>query len=319
MTTDAIPLGTAAALPTPDRHLSAFALKREGRILLFDCGEGTQFRLLHEGLSHARIDAIFITHAHGDHWFGLPGLLSTMALQERTAPVTLVAPAGLYERVDTAADLGNLPFPVESVPLEAGVPADPVYATDAFTVRAAPLDHRAPTHGYRFQERTRRGRFHPEKARALGVTDPGDFGRLTRGESVTTAAGRTVQPDEVLGPERPGIGVAYVTDTQPCEGGRDLAAGADLLYHDATFANALTDRARYTKHSTARDAATVARDAGCQRLLLGHISARYPNAEPLAHEAQAVFPNSEVAREGHCYTFDPRAKWTDEGLQHADS
>jgi ribonuclease Z len=232
-----------------------------------------------------------------------------MALQERTAPVTLVAPAGLYERVDTAADLGNLPFAVESVPLEAGVSADPVYATEGFTVRAAPLDHRAPTHGYRFQERTRRGRFYPDEARALGVTDPGDFGRLTRGEPVTTDAGRTVHPSDVLGPERPDIGVAYVTDTQPCDGGRDLATGADVLYHDATFADALTDRARYTKHSTAREAATVARDAGCQWLLLGHISARYPNAEPLAQEAQAVFPNSEVAREGHRYTFDPRDKW----------
>lgn len=309
MTTTVLPLGIAAALPTTDRHLSAVALEREGRLLLFDCGEGTQLRFLDVGLSRARIDAIFITHLHGDHWFGLPGLLSSMALQQRTDPVTLVGPAGLDRRLQAIGVLDGLPFEVTRVMLPPDTPPEVVYATDGFTVRTAPLDHRIPTHGYRFQERTRRGRFDPEAARALGVTDPRDFGRLADGIPVSTDDGRTVQPDDVLGPDREGIGVAYVTDTQPCDGGRALADGADLLYHDATFADAHADRARATGHSTAREAATIACEAQCQRLLLGHISARYTRTDALLQDAQAVFPDSDVAQEGHRYVLDPRDTW----------
>ena len=310
MTTDVIPLGTASAVPTEERHLSALAIERRGRVLLFDCGEGTQYRLLHAGLKRTRVDAVFVTHLHGDHCYGLPGLLSTLALQERTDPVTLVVPSG--GRAMLAAIPGDapedLPFPLRIREIEDGLTRAVVYETEEFTVEACPLDHRGFAMGFRFEERTRPGRFDPERARALGVPEGPAFGCLQEGESVTAVDGTTVQPEQVMGPPRPGIAGAYVTDTRPCDGGRVLADDADLLYHDATFAEEHRRRAKTTGHSTARQAAAVARDAGAQWLLLGHLSARYPDPAPLEREARSVFPASEIAEELRRYELDPRDK-----------
>ena len=310
MTTDVIPLGTASAVPTEERHLSALAIERRGRVLLFDCGEGTQYRLLHAGLKRTRVDAVFVTHLHGDHCYGLPGLLSTLALQERTDPVTLVVPSG--GRAMLAAIPGDapedLPFPLRIREIEDGLTRAVVYETEEFTVEACPLDHRGFAMGFRFEERTRPGRFDPERARALGVPEGPAFGCLQEGESVTAVDGTTVQPEQVMGPPRPGIAGGYVTDTRPCDGGRALADDADLLYHDATFADEHRTRAKTTGHSTARQAAAVARDAGAQWLLLGHLSARYPDPAPLEREARSVFPASEIAEELRRYELDPRDK-----------
>ncbi len=311
MTTDIIPLGTASAVPTDERHLSALAVERKGQVLLFDCGEGTQYRLREAGLSWARIEAIFVTHLHGDHCYGLPGLLSTMELQQRADPVTLVLPPGgpAMLRAVPGAMPARLSFPVHVV--EAGVARDQstVYETDEVVVKARRLDHReAFTMGFRVAERTRPGRFDPERARALGVPEGPAFGRLQNGRPVTTPAGTTVRPEQVLGPPRPGVVAAYVTDTRPCPGGRALAEEADLLYHDATFADDHAARADETGHSTARQAATVARESGATRLLLGHLSARYPDPTPLEREARSVFPEAEVAEELRRYALDPREK-----------
>ena len=310
MTTDVIPLGTASAVPTRERHLSALAVERKGRVLLFDCGEGTQYRLLHAGLSRARIDAIFVTHLHGDHCYGLPGLLSTLALQQRAAPVTLVGPEGLRAMLEAipGAAPADLSFPVRITEVGDDLAAATVYETDELTVTARPLEHRAFAMGFRLQERTRPGRFHPDRARDLGVPEGPAFARLQDGTPVTLDDGTTVRPEQVLGPPRPGIALAYVTDTRPCDGGRALAEDVDLLYHDATFTDTLHARAVETGHSTAREAAAVARDAGAARLLLGHISARYDDPAPLAAEAAAVFSRSEVAEELRRYVLDPREK-----------
>jgi ribonuclease Z len=310
MTTDVIPLGTAAALPTAGRHLSALALERKGRVLLFDCGEGTQYRLLHADLSRVRVDAIFITHLHGDHCYGLPGLLSTLALQQRDDPVTLVLPPGGRAMLEAipGSDPAGLPFALRITEVEAPLSRAVVYETDEFSVEARPLAHRGFAMGFRFEEHERPGRFEPEQARALGVSEGPAYGRLQNGTPVTTADGTTVEPAQVTGPPRPGISVAYVTDTRPCDGGRALAADADLLYHDATFADDHQERARKTGHSTARQAATVAHDAGAAGLLLGHLSARYSNPAPLVREAREVFPGAEVAKELRRYALDPRDK-----------
>jgi len=310
MTTDVIPLGTASAVPTGERHLSALAVERKGRVLLFDCGEGTQYRLLHADLNRVRVDAIFVTHLHGDHCYGLPGLLSTLALQQRTNPVTLVVPAGgraMLEAIPGDAP-GDLPFSLSITELEKDFGWATVYETEEFTVEARPLEHRGFAMGFRLTERTRSGRFHPERARDLGVPEGPAFGRLKAGESVTTDDGTTVQPEQVLGPPRPGISLAYVTDTRPCDGGRALADEADLLYHDATFTDTLHARAVETGHSTAREAAEVAREAEVGRLLLGHVSARYDDPTPLTVEAKAVFSEASVAEELRRYTLDPREK-----------
>ncbi|PSQ62896.1 MAG: ribonuclease Z, partial [Bacteroidetes bacterium QH_10_64_19] len=283
MTTDVIPLGTASALPTEDRHLSSVAVERKGRVLLFDCGEGTQYRLLRADLPRVRVDAIFVTHLHGDHCYGLPGLLSTLALQQRDAPVTLVVPPGGRAMLEAIPGGGpeEVPFPLRIREIGDDLTRAVVYETDEFTVEARPLDHRGFAMGFRLEERARPGRLQPERARALGVPKGPAFGRLQDGTPVTVADGTTVQPEQVLGPPRPGISFAYVTDTRPCDGGRALAADVDLLYHDATFADDHQDRAETTGHATARQAATVARDADAERLLLGHLSARYPDPTPL--------------------------------------
>ena len=310
MTTDVVPLGTASALPTEARHLSALAVERKGRVLLFDCGEGTQYRLMEADLLRVRVDAIFVTHLHGDHCYGLPGLLSTLALQQRDDPVTLVLPSGGRAMLDaTPGDAPDaLPFPLRITEIDEGLTHAVVYETEELTVEARPLDHRGLAIGFRLAERMRPGRFDPERARALGVPEGPAFGRLQDGTPVTVPDGTTVQPDQVMGPPRPGITAAYVTDTRPCDGGRALADNADLLYHDATFAEEHRDRAEKTGHSTARQAAMVARDAGAERLLLGHLSARYPNPTPLVREAKSVFPEAEIAEELRRYELDPRDK-----------
>lgn len=310
MITEVIPLGTASATPAAGRHLSATALRREGRVLLFDCGEGTQYRLLEADLNRARVDAIFVTHFHGDHFYGLMGLISTMAILGRSDPLTVVGPARIEAILRSLPGLANdwLPFETRFVELAEDFDHSVVYEVPGFTVEARPLDHRVFCVGYRFEERDRPGHLYPEKAEALGVTDYAHFRALKAGEPVTLPDGRTVEPGEVVGPARPGISFAYVADTVPCAGGRALAREADLLYHEATFTEELADRADETGHSTARGAATVARDARAQRLLLGHFSARYGDPSPLVDEARAVFENTEAAQELKRYALDPRDK-----------
>lgn len=316
MKTEIIPLGTASAIPTRERHLSATALWRKGRLLLFDCGEGTQLRLLDAGLNRSRIDAIFITHFHGDHFYGLMGMISTLALLERETPLTVVGPEGTEEIMRAMPGLGGewLSFPLRYVELAEGFEQRIVYETEEYHVEARPLEHRVFTIGYRFEEKPRPGHLDPEKAEALGVTDYAHFRQLKRGETVTLENGRTVQPEEVVGPERPGASFAYLMDTRPCATGRMLALEADLVYHEATFDQAMQARAKETGHATAREAAEVAQAAGARKLLLGHFSARYSDLEPLVEEARAVFSNTEAAEELKRYTLERTA---DRGRQTA--
>lgn len=296
--TDIVPLGTASALPSAGRHLSSFALQRAGRVLLFDCGEGTLYRLAEAGLRRSRIEAIFISHFHGDHFFGLPGLVTTMALLGREAPLTVVAPAGLeaFFRAVPGLRPEGLPFELRLVEVPEGFSRERVYEDAACTVETRPLAHRIFAMGFRYAAKPRPGRLDAERARALGAEGP-QLGRLQRGEAVTVSAGRTIRPEEVVGPERPGVVFAYCLDTRPCRGAVRLAAGADLLVHEATFGEKHRARAAETGHSTARQAAEVARRAGARRLLLTHFSARYESAAPLVEEARAVFENTEAAEE----------------------
>jgi ribonuclease Z len=303
--TEIIPLGTGSAIPTKDRGLSAFALRREGRVLLFDCGEGTQFQLLRAGVKRSRIEAIFITHFHGDHLYGLPGVLTTMALLDRSTPLTIVGPTGLREIVQSLPGLKNdwLPYETRYVELEEGFEHAVVYEHDGFTVEARPLEHRVFAAGFRFETQPRPGRVDAERAAALGVRGPA-IGRLVRGEAVRVD-GRTVQPEEVVGPERAGVSFAYCLDTGPCPGARRLAEGVDLLVHEATFTEEMRERAAETGHSTARQAAETAREAGAKRLLLTHFSARYDDTAAFVGEARSVFENTEAARELEAYRLTP--------------
>lgn len=305
MKTEVIPLGTSSATPTKHRALSATALLRAGRLLLFDCGEGTQFRLLAAGLSHSRIDAIFITHLHGDHFLGLPGLLTSLSLNRRKDPLTIVGPEGLGTILQMIPGLADheLTFPVEFKEFVPGFGRMTAMETPEFHVEARPLEHRVPTAGYRFQERPIPGNLDAEKARLMGVTDYRHFQALKSGKDIELESGLVVHSADVVGPTRPGASFAYVFDSRPCDGAVELARNADLVYHDATFAAGDLSRAERTGHSTAAEAAGVALEAGAERLLLGHFSARYRSTDELVQEARRVFKNSHAAEELKRYSI----------------
>ena len=260
-------------------------------------------RIARAGLSFHRLAGIFITHLHGDHFNGLAGLISTMALERRERPLVLVSPPGTSEYLETLGRLRilfyNYPLTLTEIggaELVSGEPMQ-VYESTRFVVTARGLDHRIFALGYRISEKTKPGRFDLERARELGVPEGPMFGRLQSGHAVELEDGRVVQPADVLGPPRPGRSIAYCLDTRPCTQSLELAREADWLIHEATYTHDLADEAHAYGHSTARQAAETARETGARNLLITHFSSRYPDARPLLEEAQAVFPNTTMAED----------------------
>jgi len=289
-------LGTGAACPSVERNVAALAMVREGETLIFDCGEGTQRQMMRYGVSFA-FREIFFTHYHADHMLGVTGLMRTMGLQDRTLPVTLYGPRGAAKILGAAISLGieRNRFPIDIVELQAG---DRI-RRDEYDIVVFPTDHRADTVGYAVAEHTRLGRFNPERAREIGIPEGPLWGKLHKGETVELPDGRRVGPNELVGKRRRGRTVVYTGDTRPSLGVVEVARSADVLVHDSTFGEEERDRAAETGHSTAAQAAEVAREAGVRRLVLTHISPRYNRDAPeLLAEARAVFPESIVARDG---------------------
>ncbi|MBI3792990.1 MAG: ribonuclease Z [Gemmatimonadetes bacterium] len=290
-------LGTAASRPTIERNVASLAIVREGETLLVDCGEGTQRQMMKYGVSFNFGD-LFVTHWHADHYLGLMGLCRTLVLQDRTAPMRVWAPKGAERMLKRMDGLGleRLSFPMEVRELADG---DEV-ARDGYAIRAFALDHRgAPSLGYALVEAERRGRFNPELARELGIPEGPLWGQLHKGQAVTLPDGRVVEPHVLVGPTRAGRTVVVTGDTRPCDATIAAARGADLLVHEATFAEEEAARAVETGHSTAREAATVAARAGVRKLALTHLSARYTrDTTDLDREARAVFPETLIARDG---------------------
>jgi ribonuclease Z len=289
-------LGTGAACPTVDRNVAALAVQREGETILFDCGEGTQRQMMRYGVGFSFTE-VFFTHFHADHMLGITGLLRTMGLQDRTAPVTLYGPRGAYRILGAAMSLGieRNKFPIEVVEIQAG----DRLRRDEYDIVVFETQHRADTVGYALAEHTRLGRFHPERARELGVPEGPLWGRLHKGETVTLDDGRTVSPPDLVGAPRRGRTLVYSGDTRPHRPLLEAARGADLLIHEATFGGDEAERAVETGHSTAAEAARVALEAGVRRLVLTHISPRYTRDAPeLLAEARAVFPETMIARDG---------------------
>jgi ribonuclease Z len=289
-------LGTSASRPTVERNVSSIALVREGETMLFDCGEGTQRQMMRYGVSFSLSD-IFFTHFHADHVIGVIGLMRTMALQGRTDALRLWGPKGAGKHLKRAEQFGvdRITFPVEIRELASG---EEIKRSDyhivAFDVEHGP----GPAFGYSLIEDDRKGRFDPEKARALGVPEGPMWGRIHRGESVTVD-GREIEPSEMVGPRRPGRSVVITGDTRPCEGTERAARNADLLVHEATFGDEEAERAIETGHSTAREAASLAKRAGCRRLLLTHFSARYSrDAAELEAQARAEFGDVVIGKDG---------------------
>jgi ribonuclease Z len=279
--------GTAGSVPTARRGLPATLMRRGGDRLLFDCGEGTQRQLLRTvGLPD--MQAVFLTHHHADHWLGLPGMLKSFELRDRQAPLTVYGPPGTVALMRAMRIVyGRLRYPFEVVDLE---PGDAV-AYDGYEVAAFNVRHRGRAFGYAVVEESRPGRFDAELATRLGVEFGPDFGRLQRGEVV-----KGVHPDQVVGPERPGRKLVLSGDTAPCEMLRVAAHEADVLVHEATFTDEEHERALQTGHSTARQAAELAREADVRLLVLTHVSTRYAGGE-IRDEARATFERTEVPRD----------------------
>ena len=286
-------IGTSASVPSAARGTSATLIARGGARWLIDCGEGTQRQLLRSGLGLTDVDAILLTHLHGDHFLGLPGIFKTYGLRGRERELLLVGPPGLEDLLDTLRPvIGRLPFRLDV--MEAGPGA--VIREDGMEMRAFHTDHGVRSLGYAMVEEDRPGVFDVDAARALGVTPGPDFGVLQRGGEVTVAGGLVVRPDQVMGEAREGRVVVFSGDTRPCDATKDAAHGADLLVHEATFTSDDRDRAIETRHSTADEAATLARDAGVRMLALTHISTRVHPREVKA-EARSIFEATVVPRD----------------------
>lgn len=291
MDLDVIFLGTGGSVPSARRNTASVLVRRGGDRLLFDCGEGTQ-RQMQRSTGLVQVTDIFITHLHADHYLGLPGLLKTWDLQDRKEPVIVYGPPGLRDLFASLSRvIGRVGYEVELDELEAGDRVN----FDGYTVEPFAVEHRIAANGYLLWEQPRPGRFDPDVATSLGVSEGVDFGLLQRGEEVSGTDGM-VRPEQVMGEERPGRRVALTGDTRPCDATREAAAGAHLLIHDASFAEEEIERADETGHSTARQAALIAADAGVSMLALVHISARHFIPEIL-DEAREVFPDAVAPRD----------------------
>ena len=286
-------LGTAGSWPTKERSASAVALDLESELVLLDCGEGTQRQFFQSSVSFMRVRRVFVTHFHGDHFLGLPGLIQSMSLNHRELPLDIYGPPDAEEMVGRALRLGyfTLRFPIQVHALSAGTTLE----LDGYTVRTATAQHPVPSLAYRLEEHPKRGRFDAARARDLGIRGT-DFASLEAGEPVRVG-GRLVRPEEVLGPSRPGRSVVYSGDSAPTASITHLAERATVLVHEATAAAELEKEANDWGHSSARQAAECARVAGVGALFLTHFSARYKELEPLEEEAKVVFAGSTAARD----------------------
>ncbi len=289
-------LGTSAAVPSATRAHAAIAIKYFNEIILFDCGEGTQRQLISSKTSYMKINHIFITHYHGDHFLGLPGLLQTMSLSDRTEPLTIYGPRGINDVLDAVIRICRTELSFEIIPRE--IKAGPVHVTDKFRIDAVKVDHSALTYGLVFEEVKKR-EFLREIAISLGVKPGPDFSRLHRGEEITVD-GKTIRPDNVLGGEKKCKKVVYTSDTRPCQNIIDASKDA-VLIHDSTYDGSMKDQAAEATHSTSIEAAEVAARGGAKKLFLIHISPRYSSTVELLKEAKTVFAATSVARDFQVY------------------
>ena len=281
-------------MPTQDRGLPSVVLRRGSELLMFDCGEGSQRQMTMAKLGFNRRMRIFISHMHGDHVLGLPGLLQSMSFLGREKRLEIHGPEGIADFVNAVNRTVkfNQRFALEVYEVKTGVVLD----EREYTVEAAELEHGTPCLGFALTEKSRPGRFNPVKARALKIPEGPVWKRLQMGEKIKL--GRVeIRPSQVLGPPRSGSKVAYVTDTRPCSAAVRLARDADVLMYDCTFDNSKKEKAMEYGHSTAEQAANLAKEAGVGTLVLLHVSAMYEDATPLLGEAKSIFKNSIFAHD----------------------
>jgi ribonuclease Z len=294
-------LGTSAGVPTRTRNVTSILLDLQhptrGGLWMFDCGEGTQHQLLQTASHPGKLDKIFITHLHGDHLFGLPGLLCSRSMAGNLHPLTIYGPPGIREFVETSLRISGswTDYPLEIVEISAGV----VFNDDAWTVTAAALNHPVECYGYRIEEQDKPGALDGTALIAAGVPFGPLFQQFKRGERITLDDGRTIDGADYLSPPRPGKKLAIFGDTAPCENALALARGVDLLVHEATLESAMEEKANSRGHSSTRQAAMLAREAQVKKLVITHVSSRYDagGCAMLLAECRALFADSELAED----------------------
>jgi len=285
-------LGTGGSWPTIKRNVTSIALKRAGEVILFDCGEGTQRQIQKSSLSYMQILKIFITHFHGDHFLGLPGLIQTMQLNDRKAPLEIYGPKGMNKLLDQLLSLGYFKptFKIISHELKDG----DVFDFNEYYIHILKVKHGVPTFAYCLEEKMRPGRFNKSKALKLGIPEGPLFSKLQRGNSVILKDGRKILSDKVLGPPRKGRKIVYSGDTIPVKNMIDFAKDADVLIHEATFHSEHKDVSKNYGHTTASEAAEIAKKANVSKLFLTHISPRYIDSRKLREEAVKIFKNTKI-------------------------
>ena len=296
MSMSVIFLGTAGSIPTVSRSLSAVFVKRQNEQFLFDCGEGVQRQMIRAKVGFHKKMKIFVSHMHGDHVLGLPGLLQSMALMDRQKKLEIYGPQSIKQFLECVRDIlqFGLTFPVE---IHEVYNADVVCEEKDYFVKAVRSNHVVSGLAYAFVEKPRPGRFFPERAMALGVPEGELWSKLQHGDKIKLPNAQVVSPEDVLGSPRQGRKIVYTGDTRPFTGFAKFAAGADLIIHEATFDDTLSEKAEVDGHSTPSQAALEAKKAKAKKLALTHISARYPDSRLLLEQARKVFKNTIVAED----------------------
>jgi ribonuclease Z len=289
-------LGSGSALPTKERMLPCIVINRDGENILFDCGEGTQFQMANAGIKPFRIKNIFISHLHGDHIFGLPGLLSSMNLFKRTDPLNIFGPVGLKDYLEACFRTTNTTkrYEINITEIPNDFTGGVIYENDEYFVDSLPLEHSLFDLGFRFQERDKAGHLDLEKAKEFNLPMGPAIGELKKGNPITVE-GKIIHPKDVLGDTIKGKAITIATDTKYCENAVKLAKSSDILIHEATFEKELWDNAREMKHSTTIDAAQTAKEADVKLLIITHISSRNDDIDKLTDECKSIFKSTIAA------------------------
>ena len=293
---DLVFLGTAASVPTKDRNLSSVALRYSGDWLLFDSPEGAQRQMMAGNVSYMKIKYIFISHFHGDHFLGMPGLLATMSMHGREEALTIFGPRGIAEYVKKAIELSMLKvnFEIRCVESRSGI----ILQEENYHMKAVKLKHDVPCFGYIFKEEDKIGQFSRKKALALKIPEGPLWNKLQKG-IVIEHNGKKIKPDDVLdySKGKKGKKISIIFDTLANDSYLEAVSDSDILIHEASFTKDFEARAKETKHSTAKEAAEIAKKAKCKELLLFHISSRHKSAEEIENEAKEVFVKSRAAKD----------------------
>jgi ribonuclease Z len=295
-------LGSNSAVPANGRYTTSQVLQVKNKLYLIDCGEGTQLRLTEANITRReRIEQIFISHLHGDHIFGLPGLLTSFSLNNRKAPLTIYSPAGLQEMIETILKYtySHLSYDLKFVVVPTDVSVQ-VFDNKDITVSTIPLDHRIPATGYLFREKDKVRNILPEKIKEYSI-HYSKINAIKQGGNFTTADGKVITHEELTKAPSAPRSFAFCSDTTYQESIVPIIKGVDLLYHETTYLDEARESAAKYGHSTAKEAATIAKMAGVKKLICGHYSSRYGDLKPLEEEAKSIFPNSELGLEGRCF------------------